>query len=85
MDRPSGFLPSNILNFARHNHFESWSLSSRGGGDSHRFERVFIPELLWIHLCEMACSIGRYRVFFRGLSPELPLLSSIKIIYDKIK
>jgi hypothetical protein len=31
MDRPSGFLPSNILNFARHNHFESWSLSSRGG------------------------------------------------------
>ena len=47
-------------------HLESWILSTLVIviGDFQRFERVFIPELLWIHLCEMACSIGRSRVFF---------------------
>ena len=41
----------------------------------------FIPELLWIHLCRMACRRSFSRVFFRGLSPVGLLCSSTLIIY----
>ena len=47
-------------------------------------ERVLIPELLWIHLCRMACSFRLVRVFFRGLSPGRRMPSSVLIIHDCI-
>lgn len=49
----------------------SWVLGRKGFENSERIERAWDPELLCIHLCEMACSRIRNRVFFCGHSPDL--------------
>ena len=49
----------------------SWVLGRKGFENSERIERAWDPEILCIHLCEMACSRIRNRVFFCGHSPDL--------------
>ena len=59
-------------------------LLSNGQEISLMHRTDFIPELLWIHLCRMACSFRYTRVFFRGLSRDRFPPSSILIIHDEI-
>ena len=61
------------------------SLLSTGREISLVHRTDFIPELLWIHLCRMACGLRHVRVFFRGLSPDRFLPSSILIIHERIR